>query len=116
MTALACMLAFELGLVGLTLAWLNARDRRRERATAIVLAARPRSLRGALTVHARAPLLSSRVTVVLELSDFDGTDVWAAVRPLARALPPHVSLVIGTSVDRVLPVTLSVEAAARRYA
>ena len=112
MTALACALALEIGLLALAMVLLNARDRRRGRATAIVLAACPGSLRGALTVGAEAPLLSRHVTVVLNLSDFDGGDVWEAVRPLARALPPRVALVIGASVDRALPVTLSVACAA----
>ncbi len=108
MTALIVAFGLEIGLLALAFALLNARDHRRDRAIAAVTAACPRLLRGVLAVHARAPVLSRRVVVTLNMSDCDVGDVWAAVRPMADALPPRVALVIGARVDDTLPVTLGV--------
>jgi len=105
---LSLVLGVEIGLLALAFMLLNARDRRRDRAVAAVAAACPRSLRGSLAAHARAPVLSRRVVVTLNMADCDVGDVWAAVRPMAAALPPHVALVIGARVDDALPVTLGV--------
>jgi hypothetical protein len=102
------MLAVEMGLLALAFVLLNARDDRRNRAIAAVAAACPRALRGSLAIHARAPALSRRVVVTINMSDCDVDDVWAAVRPMAGALPPHVALVIDARVDDTLPVTLGV--------
>jgi len=110
--ALVLALGLEIGLPALAFVLLNARDRRRDQAIAAVAAACPRSLRGSLAVDARASVLSRRVVVTLNMSDCDVDDVWAAVRPIAGALPPRVALVIGARVDDMLPVTLGVAVAA----
>ena len=106
--ALIVALGLQIALLALTFALLNARDRRRDGAIAAVTAACPRPLRGSLAVQARAPVLSRRVVVTLNMSDCNVGDVWAAVRPMADALPPRVALVIGARVDDTLPVTLGV--------
>ena len=108
MVPLALVLGLEIGLLALTFMLLNARDRRHDRAIAAVAAACPRSLRGSLAAHARAPVLSRRVLVTVNMSDYDVGEVWAAVRPMAAALPPRVALVIGARVDDTVPVTLGV--------
>ena len=105
-------MALELALVALPLVLLNARDRRRDRAVAAVLDACPRSLRAAIALRTRASLLSRRVVVVLDMSDCDRGDVWAALRPLADALPANVALVIGARVDPTLRIAVSVACAA----
>jgi hypothetical protein len=109
-------MALELAVVALVLVLLNARDRRRNRAIARVLDvldACPRSLRASIALHARAPLLSRRVVVVLDMSDCERGEVWAAVRPLADALSPHAALVIRTRLDPTLPVAVSVRVRGR---
>jgi len=108
MLALSLALGLQIGLLMLTFALLNARDRRRDCAIAAVAAACPRSMRGMLAVHARARVLSRRVVVTVDLSDCDLHEVWTVVRPLAEALPRRVALVIGTRVDDTVPVTLGV--------
>jgi hypothetical protein len=62
--------------------------------------------------YTRAPLLSRRVVVVLDMAYCDHTDVWAVVRPLAGQLLPDVAVVIGVRVDPARPVTVSVACAA----
>ena len=110
---------FELALLALVLALLNARDRRRQRATALVLDVLdgwPRRSRGAIAVRARTPLLSRRVVVVLDLADCEGADVWTLLQPLADALPPRVALVVGPGAERTLSVALIVGARRRERA
>jgi hypothetical protein len=104
--------ALELAMVVLVLALLNARDRRRERAIAAVLGACPAVLRGSIALHARGSLLARRVVVVLDMSDFDDVDVWAAVRLMAEARPPAVTLVVAARLGPELPVAVSVPARA----
>jgi hypothetical protein len=109
-------IVLEIGLVALVLVLLNARDRRRDRAIALVLDVLdtwPRPLRTSITLHARARLLSRRVVVALDMADCERADVLAAVRPLAEALPPHIGLVIGARLDRTLSVAVSVVARGR---
>ena|SRR5919108_5441750 len=103
----------EIALVGLVLVLLNARDRRRDRATGLVLDvldACPQPFRNAIAVNARAPLLSRRVVVVLDMVDCESADVWALLQPLADALPPRVALVVGPRAGRTVSVALSVGA------
>ncbi len=111
MNGFVCM-AVELGMVALLLVLLNARDRRRDRAIAAILDACPRPLREAIALRTRAPLLFRHVVVVLDMSDCDRGDVWAAMRPLADALPANVALVIGARVDPTLRIAVSVACAA----
>ena len=109
-------IVLEIGLVALALVLLNARERRGNRAIALVLDvldASPRSLRNSIALHARASLLSRRVVVVLDMADCERADVWAALGPLADALPAHVALVIRTRVDPTLSVAVSVGARGR---
>jgi hypothetical protein len=106
---------FELAVISLLLALLNARDRRRARAMAAVLCASPPALRGSIAIHARGSLLSRRVALVLDLSDCDDDDVWAAVRHLAKARPPAVTLVVAARLGPALPVAISVPARSRGY-
>jgi hypothetical protein len=111
MNGLAFM-ALELAVVALVLVLLNARDRRRDRATAAVLDACPRHLRSAIAVRARTRLLSRRVIVTLEMSDCERADVWAALPPLAGALLPSVALVIGARLHPTRAIAVSVACAA----
>ena len=106
------VMVIQLAALGLVLVLLNARDRRRARAVAAVLAACPRPLRGAIAVRTRAPVLSRRVAVTLDMSGCEDGDVWRALRPLAEALPPDVTLVVGARVDATLPIAVSVACAA----
>ena len=85
--------------MALVLVLLNARDGRRQRALALVLDACPPTLHSSIALHARARLLSRRVTMVLDVADSERADVLAALTPLAGALPPHVALVIGARLD-----------------
>ncbi len=93
----------ELAVISLLVALLNARDRRCGRAIAAVLSASPLALRGSIAIHARGSLLSRRVAVVLDLSDCDDDDVWAAVRHVAGARPPAVTLVVAARLGPALP-------------
>ena len=111
MSGLAC-LVLALAAMALPLVLLNARDRRRDRAVAAVLDACPRALRSAIALRARAPLLSRRVPVVLDMSYCDHAEIWTVVRPLAGALLPDVAVVIGVHVDPARPTTVSVACAA----
>jgi hypothetical protein len=65
-------------------------------------------------LNARASLLSRRVRMALDLSDCDPREVLPAVRGLADALPPGATLVVGTRLDAVLPVRLSVRSSGHR--
>ncbi|PYM18445.1 MAG: hypothetical protein DMD78_27620 [Candidatus Rokuibacteriota bacterium] len=106
--------ALEIALIALVLVLLNARDRRRERALALVLDVLdtcPRTLLSSMALHARARLLSRRVTVTLDMTDWARADILAALTPLAGALPPHVALVIGARLD--LTPSAAVSASAR---
>ena len=103
--------ALALGSVALTvalgLALLNARDRRRDRAVAVVLCAcAPPSLRGLIALRVRAPLLLRRTVVFLDMSACVAADVWPTMRRLVDVLPPDVGLVIETCLDRRLDVSL----------
>jgi hypothetical protein len=68
------------------------------------------SLRGSVALNAQAPLLSRRVVVMLDMSDCEQGNVWAAIRRLADALPPDVALVIGTQLNPTLQVAAGVPA------
>ena len=87
------VIVLGLGPIGLLLTLLNARDRRRDRALAAALGACPREWRGALALHVRAPLLSRRVVLRLDVSD---GDPWAVVRRMADAVPARVTFVVDT--------------------
>ena len=105
----------ELSVIALVLALLNARDRRRARAITAVLCACPAILRRSIALHARGSLLSRRVVLMLDLSDCDDDDVWAAVRRLAESRPPAVTLVVAARLGPALPVAVSVPARGRGY-
>ena len=97
--------ALALGLVALVLALglalLNARDRRRDRAASVVLAAcATPSLRGLIAVRVRAPLWSARTVAVLDMSACDTGLVWPTVQRLAVLLPLDVDLVVDSCLDR----------------
>ena len=98
----------ELAVISLVLALLNARDRRCARAIAAVLCASPPALRSSIAIHARGALLSRRVALVLHLSDGDDDDVWAAVRHVAGARLPAVTLVVAARPGPARPVGVSV--------
>jgi len=105
----------ELGVIALVLGLLNARDRRRARAIAAVLGACLPALRGAVALHARGPILSRHVVLGLDLSDCDDGDVCPAVRRLADARPPAVTLVVAARLGAILPVAVSVPARGGAY-
>jgi hypothetical protein len=100
------VLTIVAGFYALVLVLLNARDRRRDRAVALVLGACERSLRSQVALQVCAPLLSRRTVAVLDMSDCRG-DVWSTMRRLADVLPPDVALVIVTRLDGALPVTVT---------
>ena len=106
------VMALEIAAVALLLVLLNARGRRRDRAVGAVVGACPRALQESIALHARAPLLSRRVVVTLDMSDCDHDDVWALVRSLANALPSEAALVIGPRFDPTRPLPVSVACAA----
>jgi hypothetical protein len=62
----------------------------------------PARWRGAISAHARAPLLSARVVVTVNMSDFDPADIWAAMHQMADALPRDVPLDVSARFDRAL--------------
>jgi hypothetical protein len=70
----------------------------------------PARWRGAISAHARAPLLSARVVVTVNMSDFDPADTWAAMHQMADALPRDVPLDVSARFDRALAVAISVGA------
>jgi hypothetical protein len=102
-------LGLELAAVALVLVLLNARDRRRARTIVAVLGACPPALRGSVTIRARGSLLSRRVVLVLDLADYDD-DVCPAIRRLAEARPPAVSLVIAARLGPALRIAVRVPA------
>ncbi len=108
-------LGLVVAVVALVLVLLNARDRRQAGAIAAVLGACPAALRGSMALHARGSLLSRRVMLALDLSDCDDGDVWSAVRLLAAARPPGVTLVVATRLGATLPVAGRVPARGGGY-
>ncbi len=89
------------------LALLSARDRRRDRAAAVVLySCATAPLRGLIAVRVHAALLSRRTVAFLDMPACVAADVWPTMRPLADVLPPDIVLVIETSLDRRLNVSL----------
>jgi hypothetical protein len=94
-------LGLELAFVALVLVLLNARDRRRDRATIAALRTCPVSLLSVIAVNARASLWRRRVTVTLDLTGCDDGHVWSTVRAVAAALPPRTSLIVRTRVGPV---------------
>jgi len=94
-------LAFFLGL-------LNARDRRRDRIVAAVMGAcATPGLRGLVAVRVRAPFLSRRTAVVLDMSACGEDEIWQAMRRLSHVLPPNLAVIIDTPLDRTLPVIVT---------
>jgi hypothetical protein len=88
-------LALQLGAILLVLMLLNARDRRRARATGIVLGACATPLRrGWLSCRVRAPLWSRRTIAVVDVSGCDAEVAWPTMRHLVAVLPPDITLAV----------------------
>jgi hypothetical protein len=88
-------LALQLGAIFLVLILLNARDRRRARATGIVLGACPTPLRrGCLSLRVRAPVWSHRTSVVVDISGCDADAMWPTVHHLLTVVPPDITVAV----------------------
>lgn len=109
------IVALELALVGLILVLLNARDHRRARAIAAVLGACPAAWRGSVALHARAPVLSRRVTVTFDAGDCGAADTWSVLRAVADKLPRDVALVVAARLDLERIVAVSTRARSGGY-
>ncbi len=94
--------------LALFLGLLNARDRRRDRIVAAVMGAcATPGLRGLVAVRVRAPVLSRRTAVVLDMSACGEDEIWQAMRRLSYVLPPNIAVIIDTPLDRTLPVIVT---------
>ena len=91
---------------------LNARDRRRDRAAAVLGACATAAQRGGLALHVRAPLLSKRTVAVLDMSACGAGEGWSLMCRLADVLPPDVGLVIDTRLHDQRPVTVTLRRSA----
>ncbi len=101
------VVSLSAGPVAFWLVLLNARDRRRDRVAVLVLQGyEATSLRGRVAMTIRAPLLSRRIAVVLDMSECCAKDVLSAMCQLAAVLPHDVALAIETRLDGALPVTI----------
>src|SRR5260370_29809777 len=88
-------LALQLGAILLVLMLLNARDRRRARATGIVLGACATPLRrGWLSCRVRAPLWSRRTIAVVDVSGCHAEVALPTMRHLVALLPPDITLAV----------------------
>ena len=95
------------GPVALWLVLLNARDRRRDRLAIVVRRVfETPYLRGRVAMTIRAPLLSCRIAVVLDMSECHAEEVWSTACGLADVLPYHVALAIETRLDGAVPVAV----------
>ena len=101
------VVSLSAGPVALWLLLLNARDRRSDSVAILVrrICEAP-SLRGRVAMTVRAPLLSRRIAVVLDMSECCTEDVWSTACGLAGVLPYHVALAIETRLDGVVPVAV----------
>src|SRR5215831_17406280 len=101
------VVSLSAGPVALWLAVLNARDRRRDRLAILVRrVCETQPLRGRVAMTIRAPLLSRRIAVVLDMSECDAEEVWSTACRLADVLPYHVVLAIATRLDGAVPVAV----------
>jgi hypothetical protein len=101
------VVSLSAGPTTLWLVLLNARDRRRDRVAILVRrTCETPSLRGRVAMTIRAPLLSRRIAVVLDMSECCVNEVWSAACRLADVLPYDVALAIETRLDGAVPVAV----------